>query len=133
MHGYKEFPNDVKECFGEIIRKYGFQIVSESELEVELKSEHCIVQVFTEYDYAEFIFKTREEERWIFLGVFIQHVYPEEQLSFPVPPDFNEWTRPQKIKATLRSLALLAAKYCHTVFNGDFSLIEKYKRIRWAK
>lgn len=118
MHGYTEFVNDVNELYRFLMDEYEFRMVSQSSLEVVLQSPRCIVSISTEYDYAQFVFKSSEQERWMFLGPSLEKYYPEVQL--PDPPSANGLTREQRIRAYLEYQARIVKAYGRRILEGDF-------------
>ena len=125
MHGYSDFPKDVTATFAEIIRNYCFQVVKESPTEIILKSQNCIIQLMTEYDYVQFYFKQFENEKWMFLGPFLEVVYPNESIRIPSCPE--NLTKIEMIRFSLRCELEMIKKYCLPILKGDFSWKQKYR------
>ena len=125
MHGYIEFPSDAKNIFKDIIQDYNLKVVSESSSEIIFKSNNCIIEIMTEYDYVQFYFKQSENEKWMFLGPFLEAVYPNENIIIQKSPE--NLNRVEKIRFNLKKELGLIKKYCVPILTGDFSWKHKYQ------
>ncbi|MEX1238493.1 MAG: hypothetical protein WEB30_02215 [Cyclobacteriaceae bacterium] len=124
MHGYDDFPKDVKGVLRNIIHKFDLKVVSESPTEVIFKSDKCIVGLFTEYDYVQFCFKQQEGDKWMFLGPYFEAVYPNMKIIVQQPQDALD--RIEKIRFSLNEKLEMVTKYCGPILSGDFSWKDKY-------
>jgi hypothetical protein len=124
MHGYEEFPQDVKRALKEIMINYNLEVIEESFNKVVFKSDRCILSISTEYDYVELHFKRNETDRWSFLGPFLEALYPGENIKINYPSE--EIKRIDKIRFSLEEKVKLIAKYCRPILMGDFSWKIKY-------
>lgn len=119
MHGYTGFPNDVKDVYNFLMEEYEFMVVSQSHLQVLLQSPRCVISISTEYDYAEFLFRSPEEKKWRFLGPYLEKFYPEETL--PHPPSASGHTREQRVRLYLQYQSEIVKTYGKRFLTGDFS------------
>lgn len=124
MHGYSDFPKDVKTIFEEIIYEYNLHVEFESANKIILKSENCIIQLMTEYDYVQFHFKQIENENWMFLGPFLEAVHPNDNIIFYKSPE--DLSKIEKIRFSLMKELDLIKNYCLPILKGDFSWRNKY-------
>lgn len=119
MHGYIDFPDDVKDVYSFLVEEYDFKVVSQSHLQVVLQSPRCVVSVSTEYDYAEFLFRAPEEKKWLFLGPYLEKYYPEARLTHPTSA--GELTREQRVRVYLQYQSNIVKTYGKRFLTGDFS------------
>lgn len=109
MHGYKEFPEDVKTFYDFIISEHGFRVTSESHSEVVLASANYVVSITTEYDYAQFTFRPAGSDTWEFLGPTIEGSYPG--VMIPPPPSAIGLSRVERIRSYLKYQAGIVREY----------------------
>lgn len=124
MHGYNDFPKDAQRIFETIINDFNMKVLSQSPTELILKSNRCIIALFTEYDYVQFCFKQAEDDQWMFLGPYFEALYPQEKVIIQHPE--NDLDRIEKIRFSLNEKLELVNKYCLPILQGDFSWKERY-------
>lgn len=124
MHGYNDFPKDAQRIFESIIQGFNMKVIFQSPTEVILKSNKCVIGLFTEYDYVQLCFKQAEEDKWMFLGPYFEALYPQEKIIMQYPE--KHLNRIEQIRFSLNEKLNLVKKYCMPILQGDFSWREKY-------
>lgn len=125
MHGYKEFSGDVKKILDNIINTYSLKVCSENNHTVIFKSDKCILQISTEYTYAEILFKEKENDKWMILGPYLKTLYPNERVTFT---DSSQKIQKDAIISSLKDLGAILEKYGKPFLTGDFSWRDEYEK-----